>query len=105
MTESEMTFEIVPYSRMENLNLVTHERIRNEASRKLMLSMHEKMKVNKAISSTQSNYNREPVHINSYVVFMGGWYCKPLRKYLKDEGYKVSPCGNDFDLWINLLNK
>ena len=97
--EKKMNFEIAPYSRQINLLRVTHERIREEATKIFQLTNEQKKNIDTAIYIeeyiAQTNTGRQ-------VVFTGAWYCKPMKKYIKDMGYQISACGNDFDLCVTL---
>ena len=103
--EKEIHFEILPYSNMQNLMPSTRSRITKEASEKSELSNKEKENIDKAIFSAQAEYDKhklDGIYRSSIAVFMGAWYCLPLRKYLTGKGYNISACGNDFDLWVRL---
>lgn len=103
--EMELHFEITPYSVMNNVKSYTHTRIRKEASEKMSLTDDEKTNIDKAIFSAQSDYDKHKLDVIPYLriaVFFGGWYCLPLREYIINKGYKISGCGNDFDLWVSL---
>lgn len=100
--EKQMIFEITPYSREMNLGLETHRRLRIEASRVKELTKEQKKNIDVAIylEEYQAKTSR-----HNHAVFTGAWYCRPMRKYIKNKGYKIWACGNDFDLCVTIPDK
>lgn len=78
-----------------NLALLTREEIQFEMLMIESLTQIDKENFDLAIRDAK-------IKGSSFCCFTGGWYCKPLKIYAEKMGYKITCCGNGFDLWVKL---